>query len=296
MKITILSGGPSSERDISLESGRAVAAACERLGHDVFTSDIGPDNLAGLDHPCDVVFPVLHGPYGEDGTVQALLESRGIPYVGSDSAASRACMDKHESKKRWRDAGLPTAEWMTIRRDLPRPSDLIVPPAVLKPVCEGSSVGVVFCETQEELDHAIERALTRFDRIVVEKRLVGRELTVGILGSRVLPLVEVQPTNAFYDFEAKYLRDDTRYIVDPPMDAATRERIQDLAMTAYRLLGCRHYGRVDVILDRRDGPQLLEINTIPGFTPHSLLPKAAAHVGIPFDQLVQRLLELATTP
>ncbi|HLA85656.1 MAG TPA: D-alanine--D-alanine ligase [Thermoguttaceae bacterium] len=295
MRVTVLAGGPSNERTVSLEGGRAVADACRRLGHEVTLADAMPGNLAALDEPCDVVFPVMHGPFGEDGTLQALLEARGLRYVGSDSAASRVCMDKHEAKRRWREAGLATAEWACVDHESePLRADRIRPPVVVKPVREGSSVGVVFCETAEQVAAAVDDGLRRFGRVLVERRLSGRELTVGILGDEVLPIVEVRPAAGFYDYEAKYLRDDTQYIVEPDLEPTTYHAVRELAHAAYRLLGCRHYGRVDLILDEQAGPQLLEINTIPGFTEHSLLPKAAAHVGIGFDRLVERLIELAT--
>ncbi|MBN1590200.1 MAG: D-alanine--D-alanine ligase [Pirellulales bacterium] len=293
MRVTVLAGGPSSEREVSLESGRAVAAGCERLGHDVLKADITPDDLGALDRPCDLVFPVVHGTFGEDGELQAILESRGMRYVGSDAAASRLGMDKHATKRRWHDAGLPTARWACVARGDEPLVHAVAPPVVVKPACEGSSVGVVFCDTREDVDATVARLLKRFERVVIERRLVGRELTVGILGQQVLPIVEVLPAEGFYDFEAKYRRDDTRYVVEPDIDRATYQQIQELGVAAYRLLGCRHYGRVDLMLDEHDGPQLLEINTVPGFTEHSLLPKAAAHVGIGFDELIERLLGLA---
>ncbi|HBO44456.1 MAG TPA: D-alanine--D-alanine ligase [Planctomycetaceae bacterium] len=292
MRVTVLAGGPSSEREISLESGAAVADACVRLGHDVFKADVMPNDTAALDRPCDIVFPVLHGPFGEDGTLQALLEERTLRYVGSDSAASRRCMDKHLSKQCWNDVGLPTAPWVMVSASDASAAEAVQPPVVVKPTGEGSSVGVVLADTMEDVRRAVEHALMRFDRILVEKRLTGREVTVGILGDRVLPIVEVRPAKGFYDFEAKYRRNDTEYIVEPDLDQTTVRQLQALALRAYRVLGCRHYGRVDLILDASAGPQLLEINTVPGFTQHSLLPKAAARVGIGFDALVGTLLAL----
>jgi D-alanine-D-alanine ligase len=294
MRVTVLAGGPSNEREISLQSGAAVADACERLGHDVFKADIRPHDVTALDRPCDIIFPVLHGPYGEDGQLQGVLEQRGIPYVGSNSTASALCMDKDASKTRWREAGLPTAPWVTIEKGTLSRIDEVRLPVVVKPPCEGSSVGITLAHTQEEARRAVRETLHRFNRVFVEQYIPGREVTVGILGDRILPLVEVHPADGFYDFEAKYLRDDTRYSVEPDLDETAARRAWEVARQAYSVLGCRHYGRIDLILDECREPQLLEINTVPGFTEHSLLPKAAARVGIDFDRLIQILLDLAS--
>jgi D-alanine-D-alanine ligase len=293
-KVTVLRGGPSAERDVSLASGAAVAAACRRLGHAVTEADVVPEDLGALDVPADVIFPVLHGEFGEDGRLQTILESRGLCYVGSDAAASRLAMDKTASKQQWERLDIPTAPWVCIDET----TDVVAarypdPPAVLKPPCEGSSIGVIFCNTLDELHAEVARAVSRYGKVLVEKQLSGPELTVGILEGKALPVIEIRPSLGFYNYEAKYQRDDTSYLFEPGIDAATYALAQEMALRAFWALGCRDYGRVDCMVDRRDGLKVLEVNTIPGFTDHSLLPKAAARVGVGFDELVGRLLELA---
>jgi D-alanine-D-alanine ligase len=293
-RVTVLRGGPSAEREVSLASGAAVAAACRRLGCAVTEADIAPDNLSALEIAADVVFPVLHGEFGEDGQLQAILESRGLPYVGCDSTASRLAIDKDASKQMWRSVGLPTAPWVCVDRETEIAAvNYPGPPAVLKPLCEGSSIGTVLCHTLSELHGEARAAVSKYGRVLVEKQLMGPELTVGILEDRSLPVIEIKPAPGFYDYEAKYRRDDTQYLFEPGIDAETYSLVQETALKAFQALGCRDYGRVDFIVDRHDGVQLLEINTIPGFTDHSLLPKAAAKVGIGFDELVAQLLGLA---
>jgi len=294
-RVTVLRGGPSAEREISLTSGRAVAAAVRSLGHHVTEADIGPDDLAALDVPADIVFPVLHGRFGEDGQLQAILERRGLRFVGSDSEASRLSMNKDAAKRKWHEAGLPTAPWTIVTRVEPGwcLPDGLEPPVFLKPIEEGSSIGVRACDTRAALEADLPKVVSEFGPVLVERRLSGPEVTVGILGNDPLPVVQVRPATDFYDFKAKYSRNDTAYLLPAELDAATCRVLQDLAVRAFHVLGCRDFSRIDLIVDQRDGPQLLEINTIPGFTDHSLLPKAAAHVGISFERLVQMLLEMA---
>ncbi|NUQ63449.1 MAG: D-alanine--D-alanine ligase [Pirellulales bacterium] len=294
LRVTVLRGGPSAEREVSLAGGAAVAAACRRLGYHVTESDIAPDDLSGLDVPADVVFPVLHGQFGEDGRLQAILEQRGLPFVGSDAESSRTAIDKDASKRKWQSRGLPTAPWVLIDEstDLATAS-LPPPPVVLKPLCEGSSIGVQFCTTADTLRADAGRAVRQYGAVLVEQQLHGPELTVGVLESRALPVIEIRPNSAFYNYEAKYRRDDTQYLFEPAIDERTYALAQKLAVEAFQALGCRDYGRVDFIADRESGLHLLEINTIPGFTDHSLLPKAAARAGIAFDDLVRRLVNMA---
>ena len=294
-RITVLRGGPSSERDVSLVSGAAVADACRRLGYVVWESDVTPDNLAALDRECDLVFPVLHGPFGEDGQLQSLLEKRSLRYVGSDSHASRLAMDKAMSKHAWRQAGLPTAPWQAVTSVEEFSSshrDAANAEVVVKPACEGSSIGVFLCDTHDKLQQVVSELVPKFGKVIIEKRLIGPELTVGILGDTPLPVVQIKPAAGFYDYEAKYNRDDTEYLLQPTIDTATYAEVQRIALKAFQVLRCRDYGRIDLIVDEILGPQLLEINTIPGFTSHSILPKAAQHAGIEFDQLVETLVEM----
>ena len=292
-RVTVLRGGPSAEREVSLAGGKAVAAAIRSLGHLVTEADITPDDLSALDTPADVVFPVLHGQFGEDGELQAILEQRGLAFVGSGSEASRVSMDKDAAKRRWQAAGLPTAPWAIVTRADWSAPDALRPPVVVKPLAEGSSIGVSVCDTEEAVGDVLSKAVAEFGRVMVERRLDGPEVTVGVLGNEPLPVIQVRPATEFYDYAAKYKRDDTAYLLVPQIDAATYQAVQQLAVRAFQALGCRDYARVDLIVDRREGPQLLEINTIPGFTDHSLLPKAAAHAGIPFGRLVEMLLAMA---
>jgi len=272
-----------------------VAAAVRALGHTVTEADIGPDDLSALDVPTDIVFPVLHGRFGEDGQLQAILEQRGLCFVGSGSAASRLSIDKDATKRCWRDAGLPTAPWAIVNGAPFDGAALagLTPPLVVKPVAEGSSIGVSLCDSLEALAELLPPLGAQCGRMMVERRLTGPELTVGVLGDSPLPVIQVQTVAEFYDYEAKYQRGDTAYLLAPQIDRMTYHTVQQLAVRAFQALGCRDYARVDFIVDQRDGPQLLEINTIPGFTDHSLLPKAAAHAGIDFSRLVRMLLQMA---
>ena len=295
MRVTVLRGGPSAERDVSLAGGAAVAAACRRLGHAVTEADVGPDDLSALDVPADVVFAVLHGRFGEDGQLQAILQQRQLCFVGSDAAASRLAIDKDASKRAWRVAGLPTADWWCLDPGCPTDDlgEAPAPPCVLKPLDEGSSIGVRMCDSAEQLRASLQELAARHRRVLVERRLFGPELTVGILGDVALPVIQVKPAAGFYDYEAKYLSSDTAYLLEPEVDDATCARVQQLALEAFRVVGCRDLARVDFVVDQREGPQLLEINTLPGFTDHSLVPKAAARVGLGFDKLVATLLDMA---
>ncbi|MBN1854011.1 MAG: D-alanine--D-alanine ligase [Pirellulales bacterium] len=292
-QITVLCGGPSAEREISLSSGRAVAAAIRELGHWVIEADITPDDLSALDTPADIIFPVLHGRFGEDGQLQEILEQRGLTFVGSGSEASRICIDKDATKRKWKEAGLPTAPWVVLDSNHGSVPDELKPPFVVKPLEEGSSIGIHICDTVEALHRVLPQVILDFGPILVEQWLEGPELTVGVLGHDPLPVIQVHPAVGWYDYAAKYERDDTDYFLDPGLDRATYQAIQHLAVKAFDVLGCLHLARIDLILDRHFGPQLLEINTIPGFTDHSLLPKAAAHLGISFPRLVEMLLEMA---
>lgn len=292
LRVTVLCGGPSAEREISLDSGRAVADALRRSGHQVHVADIYPDQLEALDHPADVVFPVLHGTFGEDGQVQRLLEERGIPYVGSDSCASALAIDKAASKAAVRDAGIDTPAFEVWTRetlhDDARPA--IGVPVIVKPVDQGSSVGTSIVRVAAEFPEAVRRTLEHFDRALVEQFVVGEELTVGIVGDRTLPPICVRPKRAFYDYEAKYHDDQTEYLFEAGYDSAVLTRVQELSRRVFGLLGCRHLARIDWMIDRAERLWFLEVNTLPGFTSHSLVPKAAAHVGVSFEALVDRIV------
>ena len=294
MRVTVLRGGPSEEREVSLASGAAVADACRRIGHLVTEADATPEDTSALDTPADVVFPVIHGTFGEDGELQALLEKRGVPFVGSDSRASALGMNKAEAKRIWRKQGLPTAPWVCVNAEnLKQEIGELKPPVAIKPVAQGSSVGVLLADTRQQLVEYLDQSVRRWQRVLVEQRLTGKEVTVGILAEEALPIVQIRTAARFYDYQAKYARTDTDYLFDIDVPEHVYRNIQEIALRAFRAIGCRDYARVDLIVDDRLGPQLLEVNTIPGFTDHSLLPKAAGRAGIAFDALVARLLSLA---
>src|SRR4051812_15498498 len=202
MKVTVLFGGPSDEREISLISGRAVIDALEEAGHDVFPSDISPDDLSGLDRDADVIFPVLHGAFGESGELQEILEEHGVPFVGSGSTASRLGIDKIATKRAWKNANLPTPEWETITRAAPLPT--LPAPLIVKPIDSGSSLDIAICHTQLEVDLACDTILQRFEKAMVERLIQGPELTVGLLEDEPLDPIRIVTTHEFFDYDAKY--------------------------------------------------------------------------------------------
>jgi D-alanine-D-alanine ligase len=300
LRVTVLLGGPSAEREVSLASGTAIAAALERCGHEVRRRDIGPRDVSALDEDdIDAVFIALHGEFGESGEVQQLCEDRSLPYTGSDPVASRIAMDKAASKQRFRRCGLATPDWMILENfHAPKQRNLwlaeIEPPAVVKPVNGGSSVDVTIALDAAARDEALDELLDAYHRALVERFVPGRELTVGILGEQALPLMEIVPGRPFYDYTAKYADGaGTRYVFDHGLPGAIVDRVREDALAAHRAVGARDLSRVDFILDEENVPQVLEINTIPGFTSHSLLPMAAQRAGISFEQLVDRLARMA---
>jgi D-alanine-D-alanine ligase len=297
LDITLLRGGISAEREVSLVTGAQIAEALRTEGHRVWESDISPDHLEALDHrPCDLVFPALHGAFGEDGKLQAILEERGVPFVGSGSVASRMGMDKAAAKSCLHENHVPTPPWQIVythkfRRDWTPQVGL---PCVIKPISEGSSVGCKVCRTVIEAREHLERTLPKYGAMLVERFIDGLELTVGILDGQTLPVIWIKPATAFYDFEAKYNRSDTQYVFDIPLPAEVLEEVRRVAAATHRHIGCRHLSRVDVMVDRvHHEAYVLEVNTMPGFTGHSLVPKAAAHAGIKFTELCARLAWLA---
>jgi D-alanine-D-alanine ligase len=292
LNITVMLGGPSAEREVSLKSGAAVAKALRSLGHVVHELDPGDDSWT-LPAGTDVVFLALHGTYGEDGTVQQHLESLGVPYTGCDAESSRRAFDKVATKNRCIAAGVPTARFEVFNSsNAPWPTDWR-PPVVLKPVRQGSSVGLQFVERVEDWSAALGEAL-RFDsEVLMEEKIPGRETTVGILGGEALPIVEVRPRQGAYDYQNKYTSGRTEYLCPAPFDAAATRRIQQAALGAFGAVEGRDYGRVDVIVRPDGGPVVLEVNTLPGMTETSLLPKAAAAAGISFAELCRRMIDMA---
>ena len=294
--VLVLKGGPDAEREVSLMSGAAVASALrERDDVQVVEHVIDAPSAAELRglvtaSGAAVVFPCLHGPYGEGGPLQAALEAIGVPFVGSSAPASALAMDKLLTKQAaaTRDVRTPQAERLG-----PETPCTIEPPLVLKPIDDGSSVDLVICRTQAEVADARALLHARRHALMAESFVTGREVTVGIVGETPLPVVEIVPAVAFYDYDAKYLRDDTQYVVAPPLPRDVTARLQRDAMTTFRAVGARHLARVDFIL-ADDGPWLLELNTMPGFTSHSLLPMAALHTGRSMSDLCAELVALAT--
>ena len=291
MQITVLYGGPSAEREISLISGKAVIDGLRAMGHDVFGSDISPTDLRALDVETDVIFPVLHGAWGESGELQEILEQRGLPFVGSGSKASRIGMDKIATKRAWHQANLPTPHWEVINRTAPAPT--IGAPCVVKPIDSGSSLDVIICHTQLDADLACDQLLQRYEHAMVERLIDGPEITVGVLEEVPLDPIRIVVQRQFFDFDAKYKGCGTEHRFDLGLPEGVAYRCRELAREANRILGCRDLARVDIMLDRHLQPYLLEINTMPGFTPMSLLPEAAAHAGISFNELVDRLIRRA---
>jgi len=300
LDITVLLGGPSSERDVSLLSGQAIADALGRRGHRVTRADISPGNALALDREgIDVVFIALHGDFGESGEVQELCEERGLCYTGSGARASQLAIDKAATKQIVKRIGLPTPDWMIVE-EFHTPSQIAqwLPelglPVVLKPVNGGSSVDITIAHAPEARDEALEAMVDKYGRAMLERFVPGREITVSILGDRPLPVIEIIPDGEFYDYRAKYSDEaGTRYTLEHGLDAGAVEALQAAACATHRALDCRDMSRVDFILDEQGTAWVLEINTIPGFTSHSLLPMAAAGSGIGFDELVGRIARMA---
>ena len=285
-------GGPSAEREVSLRSGAAVAKALCSLGHEVHELD--PRNGSwSLPPDTDVVFLALHGTYGEDGTVQRRLDELGALYTGCDAESSRIAFDKVLTKKRCVETGVPTAKFLVVTSEkIPWPKDW-QPPLVAKPVRQGSSVGLQFVERVEDWQKALAEALKFDSEVLVEEKIVGRETTVGILGGEPLPIVEVRPKMGSYDYKNKYTAGRTEYFCPAEFDSVTAKQIQDAALGAFKAIGGRDYARVDVMVRDGDKPMVLEVNTLPGMTETSLLPKAAVAAGLNYAQLCQRMVDLA---
>ena len=292
LHITVLLGGPSAEREVSLRSGAAVASALRSRGHDVMEVDPHTGHLR-LPASTDVVFLALHGTYGEDGTVQEQLEKLGVPYTGCGPEASRLAFDKVATKRRCLTAGIPTPRFTILNSPkAPWPTDWL-PPVVLKPVRQGSSVGLQFVDRVEQWEQAVEQSFQYDQEVLVEERIVGRETTVGILDGEPLPVVEVRPKQGGYDYLNKYTAGRTEYLCPAPFDKEITHHIQAVALGAFQAIGGHDYGRVDVMVGTNQEPFVLEVNTLPGMTETSLLPKAAAAAGLGYAELCQRMVDLA---
>jgi D-alanine-D-alanine ligase len=295
-KVAVLLGGKSAEREVSLKSGSMVLAALKKKGVDAHPFDPKERDLQDLlKERFARVFIALHGRFGEDGTVQGVLEWLGIPYTGSGVLASALAMDKLRTKRLWAAEGLPTAPYEVLTRetDLKAIAKRLGTPLFVKPASEGSSVGMTKVKKAAQLDEAFALAVNYDPVVLAEKFIDGAELTVAIVGERVLPIIRIETPREFYDYEAKYIANDTRYLVPCGLSRSKEEQLQALSLRAFRALGCRGWGRVDLMLDKRGKPFLLEVNTSPGMTDHSLVPMAARAVGISYEDLCVKVLELA---
>lgn len=294
-RVCVLMGGESDERNISLRSGRAVVQALRRQGLNVTPVDARNGFKRRLERSRpDVVFIALHGKGGEDGVVQRELDRLGFSYVGSSATGSLNAFDKWKAKKLFLRNRIPTPEARFLtKRNWKKMQLHVLLPAVIKPTMNGSSIGVIMAETRAELRKAIEKSVQCYGEVLAERRIEGREFTVGILDGKALPVVELRPKRCFYDYKAKYTKGLTDYLVPAPIGEDLSLRLQKLAERVHQVLGLKHFCRVDVMVDCDEKPYVLEANTIPGFTNTSLLPKAAFAAGINFEELCFRLIELA---
>jgi D-alanine-D-alanine ligase len=295
-KVAVLMGGRSAERAVSLNSGGRVLAALKAKGVNAHAFDPGERAMNALvEERFDRAFVILHGRFGEDGTVQGALELLGVPYTGSGVLASALAMDKWHAKLVWQASGIPTprAELLARDSDWQALATRLGLPLMVKPANEGSSIGMTKVKTARELAEAYALA-ANYDAVVIAESFVeGVELTAGILGEQPLPLIKLETPREFYDYEAKYQADDTRYLIPCGLPPDAERIVQDEALFAFKALGCSGWGRVDLMLDRSGKPYFLEVNTSPGMTDHSLVPMAARHAGMSFEDLCLKILELA---
>jgi len=295
-KVAVLFGGRSAEREVSLKSGAAVLQALQRSGVDAHPFDPAVQNLQALvDDGFDRAFIALHGRFGEDGTVQGALELLGVPYTGSGVMASALGMDKWRTKLVWQAGGLPIPDYALLDEQIDWDSvaQRLGLPLFVKPANEGSSVGISKVKSAAELPAAYREAARHDPLVLAESFIGGGEYTVAILGDRALPVIRIVPANEFYDYEAKYLSNETRYLCPSDLSDAQEAEMQGLARQAFALIGGQGWGRVDFLMSESGKPYLLEANTSPGMTDHSLVPMAARQAGMSFEQLVLRILELA---
>ncbi len=293
-RVAVLMGGAAAEREVSLRSGKAVLEALLSRGVEAVGLDVGSNPVEPLlQSKYDRVFNIIHGRGGEDGVVQGALEALGIPYTGSGVLASALAMDKLRTKLCWLGAGLQTPQWMLLEQpeDLQRCAEQLGFPLIVKPANEGSSIGMSRAENPEELRKAWELAAQFQCDVFAEVWVTGKEYTAAVLNDQALPLIRLETPNVFYDFDAKYRANTTRYHCPCGLDEATESEYREIAVKACKVLGVEGWGRVDLLVDDSNRPWLIEVNTVPGMTDHSLVPMAAKSVGIEFDELVWRILE-----
>ena len=315
--IAVLMGGISTEREVSLRSGNAVAKALTEAGFNVSCIDVKDEKIEELDHmEIDVAFIALHGYFGEDGGVQELLESKGIPYTGSGINASKLAMDKLATKKCFVEAGLTTPDYITVTEfqeftEIQLEINKLGLPVVLKPTRNGSSIGISIIKDIKNLQTGLEKAFEFGYELLIEKYIKGRELTLGILDDKALPIIEIKTAVEFYNYDAKYKDSRTEYLIVKTTSGNDKNTVEDflnntgylspslyneaqeLALNAHKVLGCRGFSRVDMLMDNVGKFHLLEVNTIPGFTEKSLMPKAAKAAGMSFSSLCKKIAELA---
>lgn len=301
-RIGVLMGGPSTEREISLKSGEAVFGALKGIGLNVIAIDINTEsekeNIELIKYyNIDCAFLALHGRFGEDGGVQKILETLGIPYTGSGIRASKLALDKVASRKIFAAAKLDVPRYIAVNKNSNHKNSIIFNklglPLVIKPATHGSSIGLSIIDREGDFNKALDLAFNFDSSVIIEEYIQGRELTVGVLEERSLPIIEIIPKKRFFDFEAKYQPELTDYIVPAKLEARLAKKIQYAAFLAHKLLGCFGCSRVDIILSKKNIPFILEVNTIPGLTKTSLLPKAARCLGIEFPELCLKLIQLA---
>ncbi len=289
--IAVLMGGNSAERQISLDGGEAVYRALKNQAIDCFKFDWQGDNLSELwSQNFNKAFIMLHGRGGEDGTIQQQLQKRHIAYTGSDSTASKKCLNKATSKAIWRDYNLPLAPWVLANIGESLPNINFPLPWAVKPILEGSSIGISKVEHLQSLNQALDLAWQYDQQALIEKWVTGDEYTVSILNDQALPVIKIVADKGFYDYDSKYHSNTTQYLCPCGLSVAQAQQLQQIALEAFNALGAKTWGRVDFILDKQQTPYLLEINTVPGMTSHSLLPMAAKASGLTFEQLVLAVL------
>lgn len=295
LKIGILAGGTSSERKISLRSGRAVQKALSNAGfRTTFIDPKNPQKVSQALKAIDLAFIALHGHGGEDGTIQKVLERQRVPYIGSDAPSSRRAFDKAISKRIFEKAGIPTAPYVVVTpRQCQSKLKGFPTPFFIKPVREGSSIGAFAVEDFPKMAVKIRRTADRYGDLMAEKKIEGREFTVGVFGAKALPVIELKPKSSFYDYHAKYTKGMTDYIVPAKISKPLQLKLQKIAKQVHEALGLRDFSRVDFMVDRQERPYVLEANSIPGFTELSLLPKAAKAAGFSFEEVCSQLVAWA---
>lgn len=296
LKVAVLAGGVGRERQVSLESGASVEKALSQSGAEIIVSDIGPENLGVLDDgTIDVFFLALHGAFGEDGGLQKILDARGLVYTGTGARGSELAFDKMASKKVFVERGLVCPHAIEFDGDIAAVQRFETASGkyVVKPTKEGSSFGVSIVKGWEAVPSAAEKCLEQFGSCMIEEFISGHEITVGIAAGRTLPIIEIRPKNEFYDFQAKYIDDRTEFVFDTIENAGLESEIKRAAMDCFAAIGGRDFGRVDFMLDKDNRFFVLEVNTIPGMTSHSLLPKAARKAGFSMSMLCEQIIESA---